>query len=129
MKLKLTTKAPSDALASNAPAAPPAQDEASAPAPKIKFKVGKSALSAGADGQDGDATKPKRKYTKKATVEAAPKKRAREDDEDGDTPSGKRKSRPTAKVLAEYGSDDDDEPLAQQAPPPLPRPAPIRTQS
>jgi len=131
MKLKLTTKAPADAPPIDAPAAPsPApQNGAPAPAPRMKLKFGKGALSAGADGPNGDASKQKRKYTKKEKVESAPKKRAREDEDDGDAPSGKRKSKPTAKMLQDYGTDDDDEPMAQQAAPLAPRPPPQRTQS
>ncbi|KAL6712123.1 hypothetical protein ACN47E_003166 [Coniothyrium glycines] len=145
MKLKLKNP---DATASDTPAPPPSAD-ASTPASakpggglKIKFKPKPSAsVPEGIDGgQDGDAPKAKRKYTKKPKLDdsgnvipgskPAPKKRGREDNEDYDSPAAKRKPKPTLKSLAmAENSEDDDDDLAMVQPAPPPRPAVNRTQS
>ncbi|KAI4609726.1 hypothetical protein J4E80_008371 [Alternaria sp. BMP 0032] len=128
------------------PAAPPPSD---APAPvsakpgglKIKFKPSGPAAGEPADGQNGEGAKVKRKYTKKPKLDESgnvippgkpgPKKRAREDGDDVDSPAAKRKPKPTAKSLAmaNDSGDDDDDYAAVQQPPPQPIKSHNRTQS
>ncbi|KAI4651650.1 uncharacterized protein J4E79_009131 [Alternaria viburni] len=128
------------------PVAPPPSD---APAPvsakpgglKIKFKPSGPAAGELADGQNGEGAKVKRKYTKKPKLDESgnvippgkpgPKKRAREDGDDVDSPAAKRKPKPTAKSLAmaNDSGDDDDDYAAVQQPPPQPIKSHNRTQS
>ncbi|KAI4926036.1 uncharacterized protein J4E92_006773 [Alternaria infectoria] len=128
------------------PAAPPPAD---APTPvsakpgglKIKFKPSGPAAGEPADGQNGEGAKVKRKYTKKPKLDESgnvippgkpgPKKRAREDGDDVDSPAAKRKPKPTAKSLAmaNDSGDDDDDYAAVQQPPPQPIKSHNRTQS
>ncbi|KAI4915796.1 hypothetical protein J4E90_004242 [Alternaria incomplexa] len=144
MKLKLKNlNAPSGDAP---PAAPPPAD---APTPvsakpgglKIKFKPSGPAAGEPADGQNGEGAKVKRKYTKKPKLDESgnvippgkpgPKKRAREDGDDVDSPAAKRKPKPTAKSLAmaNDSGDDDDDYAAVQQPPPQPIKSHNRTQS
>ncbi|EOA86475.1 hypothetical protein ACJQWK_05835 [Exserohilum turcicum] len=141
MKLKLKNP---DAPPSDAPAGPPPSDASAPPAPKpglkLKFKPAVAAPSEPADGQTGDVNKVKRKYTKKPKVDESgnvippgkllgPKKRARDEGEDFDSPAAKRKPKPTAKSLAMANDTDEDDNLtAVEQPPPLLK-AHNRTQS
>jgi transcription initiation factor TFIID subunit 7 len=144
MKIKLKNH---NAPAGDAPPAAPSNN-AAAPAPpkasklKLSIKPAAHASQNADDGQDGDAPKPKRKYTKKQKVDdggnpvlsgkPGPKKRAREDGDDADSPAPKRKPKPTAKSLAMGDDSDDDDDL--MAPEPAyshsrAPPAPARTHS
>lgn len=136
MKLKL--KNPNAAPASDAPAAvavavatppaPPANgDAAPAPTPtsskfggfKLKLKPAAPAAPSTPGDAAGDAPKQKRKYTKKpkvdddgnpfAAVKGAPKKRARDEGEDGEVPVAKRKPKPTLKSLESVDESEDDD--------------------
>ncbi|KAI4953818.1 hypothetical protein J4E91_002666 [Alternaria rosae] len=142
LKLKNPNALPGDAP----PAAPPPSD---APTPvsakpgglKLKLKPSGPAAGEPADGQNGEGTKVKRKYTKKPKLDESgnvippgkpgPKKRAREDGDDIDSPAAKRKPKPTAKSLAmaNDSGDDDDDYAAVQQPPPQPIKSHNRTQS
>ncbi|USP77138.1 hypothetical protein yc1106_04412 [Curvularia clavata] len=140
MKLKL--KNPDAPPPSDAPTEPPPSD---APTPttakpglKIKFKPAAPVSGDSVDAQSGDATKIKRKYTKKPKVDESgniippgkpgPKKRARDEGENVDSPALKRKPKPTAKSLAMANDSDDDDLTAVEQPPP-PLKAHNRTQS
>jgi transcription initiation factor TFIID subunit 7 len=131
IKLKNPSAAPSDAPA------PPANGDA-VPAPALAaaktggFKLKLKPAAPAAPTADGDAPKQKRKYTKKTKVDAdgnavshgkpGPKKRVREDGEDGEAPTAKRKPKPTLKSLERVDESDDedmDEPTVPvQRPPP-----------
>jgi transcription initiation factor TFIID subunit 7 len=138
--MKLKIKVPG-AAANGASPVPPQDQAAPAPLPKLKFKPVAPVDPDAAGGHAPDAPKPKRKYTKKQKLDQdgnpippgkpGPKKRAREDGEDGDSPAAKRKPKPTAKSLAmaDDSSDDDDEHMAAEPAYAPPRPAPMRTQS
>lgn len=134
LKLKNPNAPPSDA--STAPPAPPANGDA-APAPAaakpggFKLKLKPAAAAPAADGAvPADTPKQKRKYTKKPRIDedgnaiaagkTAPKKRAREDGEDGEAPVAKRKPKPTLKSLERIDDSDDDdlEPSVPAPPPP-----------
>jgi transcription initiation factor TFIID subunit 7 len=132
MKLKLSTKPKTDA--EGAPSSATPANEASTPTPltagprKLTFKFGSSSAAAPAESQPAETPKPKRKYTKKPKVDedgnpitaaAKPKKRARDENEDG-TPATKRKIKPTAKSLELAHDDDDDEDELAAEPPPVP---------
>ncbi|KAF1840495.1 uncharacterized protein K460DRAFT_371680 [Cucurbitaria berberidis CBS 394.84] len=144
MKLKLKNlNTASDAPSEPRPAEVPTPSSAkSGGGLKIKFKPAAPAPAPveAADGQHGDAPRPKRKYTKKAKLDESgnplppgkpgPKKRVREDSDDYDSPAAKRKPKPTAKSLAMVNESDDDDDLAATEPaPPAPRPISARTQS
>jgi transcription initiation factor TFIID subunit 7 len=140
MKLKLKNP---DAAASDAPATP--QDDATQPPPvkvaglKIKLKPVAPGPLEPPGSQSGDALKSKRKYHKKAKLDeggnsifagkSGPRKRAREDGEDLDSPAAKRKSKPTAKSLAMTNESDDDDEFMATAPAPAPIAPPVRTHS
>ncbi|KAF2030055.1 hypothetical protein EK21DRAFT_66531 [Setomelanomma holmii] len=136
--MKLKIKVPG-AAANDAPPTQP-QDQAATPGslPKLKFKPVPSVPGDTADSQAADAPKPKRKYTKKPKFDEdgnqippgkpGPKKRAREDGDDVESPAAKRKPKPTAKSLAMVNDSSDDDELPARAPAP-PRPQPMRTQS
>ncbi|OAL55986.1 hypothetical protein IQ07DRAFT_583417 [Pyrenochaeta sp. DS3sAY3a] len=142
MKLKL--KNPT-AAAGDAPSEP-SQAEASTPVSakpggglKIKFKPTAPAPADAADAPQGDAPKPKRKYTKKPKVDehgtpippakSAPKKRARDDGDEVTSPPAKRKPKPTAKSLANANDSEEEDDFTAPEPPPPPRPVVARTQS
>ncbi|KAH7076515.1 transcription initiation factor-like protein TFIID subunit 7 [Paraphoma chrysanthemicola] len=140
LKIKVPGAAAAGAPTSAAPAPTPDQ-AAPAPVQKLKFKPVAPVDPDAQESQAADAPKPKRKYTKKAKVDRdgnpvapgkpGPKKRAREDGEDVDSPAAKRKPKPTAKSLAMVNDSSDDEDLMASEPayaPPRPQP-PIRTQS
>jgi transcription initiation factor TFIID subunit 7 len=128
MKIKLKNH---NAPAGDAPSAAP-RDDPAAPAPpkasklKLSIKSAAPASQSAGDGQDGDAHKPKRKYTKKqkfdddgnpvAPGKPGPKKRAREDGDDADSPAPKRKPKPTAKSLAMGDDSEDDDDLMAPEP-------------
>jgi transcription initiation factor TFIID subunit 7 len=145
MKLKLKNP---NALTSDAP--PSATPPADAPTPvsakpgglKLKLKPSGPAAGEPADGLNPEGAKVKRKYTKKPKLDESgnvippgkpgPKKRAREEGDDIDSPAAKRKPKPTAKSLAmanDSGDDDDDDYAAVQQPPPQPIKSHNRTQS
>jgi transcription initiation factor TFIID subunit 7 len=138
MKIKIKAPAP----AGDAPAATPHDGTAPAPFKKLKLNI-KSAAPAASDAADtynGDASKPKRKYQKKQKLDGdgnlippgkpGPKKRAREDGDDFESPAAKRKPKPTAKSLEMANdSDDDDELMAPERAFVPPRVPPSRTQS
>ncbi|KAF1946265.1 hypothetical protein EJ02DRAFT_450714 [Clathrospora elynae] len=139
MKMKLKLNNPKTAP-SDAPAQPPQQDaptpvSAKGPGLKIKFKSASSAPPTpvdGADSQNGDASKMKRKYNKKPKLDdggniippgkPGPKKRTREEGDDVDSPAAKRKPKPTAKSLAMANESEDDDDLTPPARAPPPRP-------
>jgi transcription initiation factor TFIID subunit 7 len=139
MKIKLKNP---NAPAGDAPPAAPRDEHAAPAAPKssklkLSIKPVASVSSNTGDGHDGDVAKPKRKYTKKPKLDdggnpipsgkPGPKKRAREDGDDMDTPAAKRKPKPTAKSLAMGNdSDDDDDDLMDTEPARAP---PIRNPS
>jgi transcription initiation factor TFIID subunit 7 len=137
MKLKLKNPG---AAANDTPSEPPSAD---APTPvsakpggglKIKFKPTPTAPAPEAvvESQNGDAPKAKRKYTKKPKLDEdgnlipagkpGPKKRARDESDDYDSPAAKRKPKPTAKSLAMADESDEEDDLAATQPPPQPRP-------
>jgi transcription initiation factor TFIID subunit 7 len=142
LKLKNPNAAPSDAP----PSEPPPSD---APTPvsakpgglKLKLKPSAPASGEPVDSQNGEATKVKRKYTKKPKLDESgnvippgkpgPKKRAREDGtDDFDSPAAKRKPKPTAKSLAMANdTDDEDDYTAVEQPPTQPIKPHNRTQS
>ncbi|KAJ4331697.1 hypothetical protein N0V95_009836 [Ascochyta clinopodiicola] len=129
LKLKNPNAAPSaapaappptngDADAAPAPAAPAAPPAAKPGGFKLKLKPAAPAPTADGDAL-GDAPKQKRKYTKKPKTDEdgnailpakpGPKKRAREDGEDGEGPVAKRKPKPTQKSLDRGDESDDDD--------------------
>lgn len=131
MKIKL--KAPG--ASADAPPQSPPSEAPKLPGLKLKFKPANPSPADSADSHNNDPLKQKRKYIKKPKLDETGnplpsdklglKKRAREDGEEGGDPPAKRKSKPTAKSLAMVDeSDDDDDGVA-----PVPRPAPVRTQS
>lgn len=138
MKLKLKNPAApaGDALsqASQAPPAPApvAQDEAGTAAPAKKLKLNIKPAAPVANIEDGDAPKTKRKYTKKQKLDTegnpippgkpGPKKRAREDGDDVDSPAAKRKPKPTAKSLAMGNDSSDEDDLMAEPPAPVRQP-------
>ena len=142
MKLKLKNP---DAAASDAPAPATPHDDAAQPAPakaaglKLKLKPVTSGPLDPPGSHSSDAPKSKRKYHKKGKLDeggnpisagkSGPKKRAREDGEDVDSPAAKRKSKPTAKSLAMTNESDDEDELMATMPAPTPIAAPVRTQS
>lgn len=126
LKLKNPNAAPND-VPTAAPAAPaPPADGDEAPAPafakpggfKLKLKPATPAPTADSDAP-ADAPKQKRKYTKKPKIDEngnailsgkpGPKKRAREDGEDGEAPVAKRKPKPTLKSLQNIDASDDED--------------------
>ncbi|KAF1360553.1 hypothetical protein EJ07DRAFT_177267 [Lizonia empirigonia] len=122
MKLKLKNP--------NAPPATPPAPAAAKPG-GFKLKLKPAAAAPAADGAaPANTPKQKRKYTKKPTIhedgnaiaagKTAPKKRAREDGEDGEAPVAKRKPKPTLKSLERIDDSDDDdlEPSVPAPPPP-----------
>jgi transcription initiation factor TFIID subunit 7 len=133
MKIKLKNP---NAPTGTAPApAPQGEPAAAAPAKKLKLNIKStaSAASGAANGDEGDAPKAKRKYTKKTKLDddgnpippgkPGPKKRAREDGDDVDSPAAKRKPKPTAKSLAMGNDSSDDDDLLLQQPAPVPPPS------
>ncbi|EFQ85362.1 hypothetical protein PTT_19740 [Pyrenophora teres f. teres 0-1] len=133
MKIKFKTSAapsdaPPEAPPSNAPTPTPVTAK---PGLKIKLKPVAPPPGEAADGQNGDATKVKRKYTKKPKLDESgnvippgkpgPKKRAREEGDDVDSPAAKRKPKPTAKSLAMANDSDEDDFTAVERAPPQPK--------
>jgi transcription initiation factor TFIID subunit 7 len=133
LKLKNPNAAPSDAP-TPAPSEPPQADAStpvSAKGPslglKLKLKPSAPAPSEVAGSQHSDGAKAKRKYTKKPKVDESgnpipsgkpgPKKRARDEGDDFDSPAAKRKPKPTAKSLAMAEESDDDDLTAVEQPP------------
>ena len=126
LKLKNPNAAPRDA-----PTAPPAVPTNGDAAPAIpatptvkpggfKLKLKPVAPIPTADGDiSADVPKQKRKYIKKPKIDEngntippgkpGPKKRARDDVEDGDAPIAKRKSKPTLKSLERVDESDDED--------------------
>ncbi|KAF2132584.1 hypothetical protein P153DRAFT_363885 [Dothidotthia symphoricarpi CBS 119687] len=133
MKIKL--KAPGAAV--DAPAQSPPNDAPRLPGLKLKLKPSGPSPVDSAESQNGDALKQKRKYIKKPRLDdggnappaakLGPKKRAREDGEEGDPPA-KRKPKPTAKSLAMVDEDEDEDDVVEPKQP-APRLPPVRTQS
>jgi transcription initiation factor TFIID subunit 7 len=135
LKLKNPNAAPSDAPAPvpseppPAPAGAPTPVSAKGPGFGLKLKLKPSAPAPGdiAESQNGDGAKAKRKYTKKPKHDDSgnvippgkpgPKKRAREEGDDVDSPAAKRKPKPTAKSLAMAEESDDDDLTAVEYPP------------
>jgi transcription initiation factor TFIID subunit 7 len=145
MKIKLKNPNAAAAAAAAGDAHSPPLDAAAALAPlklgglKLTLKPTAPVAPEAADGELGDGQKPKRKYNKKPkldesgnpvpTGKSGPKKRARDDGDDVDSPAAKRKPKPTAKSLAMVDESDDDERMVSEPPPTRPRPPPARTQS
>ncbi|KAF1832929.1 hypothetical protein BDW02DRAFT_570523 [Decorospora gaudefroyi] len=141
MKLKL--KNPNAALSEPpqdaAPADAPTPVSAKGPGLKLKLKSAAPPPGDVADSQHGDSAKAKRKYVKKPKLDEGgnvvppgkpgPKKRAREENDDVDSPAAKRKPKPTAKSLAMTAESDDEDHLTAVEQPPVPRKPANRTQS
>jgi len=129
MKLKLKTSAAPSSTPAEAPPSNASTPVTAKPGLKIKLKPVAPPPGEPVDSQHADATKVKRKYTKKPKLDESgnvippgkpgPKKRAREEGDDIDSPAAKRKPKPTAKSLAMANdSDEDDFTGVEQAPPP-----------